>query len=306
MLQHPLEIVAATVLLAGAAVQAQEPAVYRVQLRGSVDRGAVRLVERAVIATHHAPVDALIVELAHALVDLDAADDIVTGFRRATVPVYVLVRSAAADAALLIVLAADSSYLAPDARIGSDSATRPSGEAAEQLRQALQSALRHRSLDPEMADAFVERRAVLPDAAASRLPLSDTAAVRVGLAAGRAGSIEQLLEQVDLADARVSTVDSRWLSATITVANRNWLDVAIFVVRGGQRFRLGTVTSMRTQTFELPETRLPSGSRIQLRVEPIGSSQHLATDLIAVEPGLVVEWDIANVLSQSNYFVWVR
>src|SRR5690606_36702747 len=40
--------------------------------------------------------------------------------------------------------------------------------------------------------------------------------------------------------------------ARVDVSNFNWLDMAIYAVRGGMRVRLGTVTSMNRERFTIP------------------------------------------------------
>lgn len=118
--------------------------------------------------------------------------------------------------------------------------------------------------------------------------------------------VDALLDRVALAGAHLVRVDRRWLGITIEVDNRNWRDVRVFMGRGRQRFSLGMVTSMRSATFALGEERFTAGSRIRLIADVIGSTDQVATDEVTAEPGLVIQWNIENVLSQSNYFVWVR
>ncbi len=106
--------------------------------------------------------------------------------------------------------------------------------------------------------------------------------------------------------ARVVTVDARWLGATVRVENDNWRDVRVFVARGGQRRRLGTVTSMNAREWTLPDTELPMAGRIHLVAEVIGTTERATTPPVPVEAGVVIEWRIANMLSQSSAHHWVR
>src|SRR5262249_3229502 len=49
-------------------------------------------------------------------------------------------------------------------------------------------------------------------------------------------------------------------TATVYVQNDNWMDVVVYAVRGGARFRLGQVTSVQSAVFELPSAALGASS----------------------------------------------
>ncbi len=70
--------------------------------------------------------------------------------------------------------------------------------------------------------------------------------------------------------------------------------------------RLGTITSMSSRSYTLPQRLVAFGSDIRIVAELIGSSSRHSTDLVRVEPGLVIEWRIENVLNNSLIFVWVH
>lgn len=94
--------------------------------------------------------------------------------------------------------------------------------------------------------------------------------------------------------------------ATVKVANQNWSDMVIYVVRSGQRIRLGEVTSMTARTFRMPRTILGSAGSVSLVADPIGSMHEHVTDRIHVAPGQEIEFRIENHLSISSIAVWNR
>lgn len=52
-------------------------------------------------------------------------------------------------------------------------------------------------------------------------------------------------------------------AATLRVDNQAFLDVNIYVLRSGQRTRLGTVTALSTRTFALPRSVVGTAVRVQ-------------------------------------------
>ncbi|MHB1223733.1 MAG: hypothetical protein ACYC2G_06745 [Gemmatimonadaceae bacterium] len=72
---------------------------------------------------------------------------------------------------------------------------------------------------------------------------------------------------------------------SVRVENRSFLDHNIFVLRGGQRIRLGTVTGNSSQTFTIPSNLIFGISSLQFLVDPIGGSRQPISNEIRVSEG---------------------
>jgi hypothetical protein len=92
-------------------------------------------------------------------------------------------------------------------------------------------------------------------------------------------------------------------ATTLEVTNHNWADVNVYAVLPGTRARLGTVVSMTTRTFTLPSRARLSGGGVRLMATPIGSNRTHLTDLILVNHGDRIEWNLENSLALSSYMV---
>lgn len=93
---------------------------------------------------------------------------------------------------------------------------------------------------------------------------------------------------------------------TVTVRNDNWLDVAVYVVRGATRFRIGTVRSTSMETFRLPSGSSGGSSPLQIMADPIGSAAGYVTDPIVLGPGQRLELKVASPISVSTFSIWNR
>jgi hypothetical protein len=71
---------------------------------------------------------------------------------------------------------------------------------------------------------------------------------------------------------------------TLRVENHNFLDMNVFVLQGGQRIRLGTVTGLSTEVFTIPDYIVRS-SPVQFELHPIGGRTNPRTETISVQPG---------------------
>jgi hypothetical protein len=78
---------------------------------------------------------------------------------------------------------------------------------------------------------------------------------------------------------------------TVKVQNHNFLDMNVFVLQGGQRIRLGTVTGLSTQVLTIPAYIARSGT-LQFEVHPIGGRSNPRTETISVRPGDEVQLTI--------------
>lgn len=92
--------------------------------------------------------------------------------------------------------------------------------------------------------------------------------------------------------------------ARVQVTNNNWSDMTVYAVRDGHRVRLGTVTSMATQIFDLPRAILGAAANVQLVANPIGGRSSIRTPPVSVWPGQTVQFMIENQPGLSNTSVW--
>ena len=99
-------------------------------------------------------------------------------------------------------------------------------------------------------------------------------------------------------------------TATVYVQNDNWLDIVVYAVRGGARFRLGMVTSVQSAVFELPSAALGASSSLSLLADPVGGTtvyDMFATDDIMIAPGhTIIELRLDNIISHSSWTVAVE
>ncbi len=89
---------------------------------------------------------------------------------------------------------------------------------------------------------------------------------------------------------------------TVRVTNNNWLDMRIYVVEttlGRRRWPLGTVTSLSTARFEIPNHLGADLGSVILVAEAIGSRQRRFTERLQTWPGALVAWSIEGRLSLS-------
>ncbi len=300
-----------------ALAQATQLTVVHLPLVGSVEHGLNQQISLAQDAARSSGADAVILDLDLAGGEFAAAQLAIDPILDSSVPVYAIVRGKAWLAGALIALAADSIFMGPGSTIGggSEGAEELSASAVRGLRSEFRIVAVHRDLDHQVAEAMVDPELSIAGLvkAGERLTLSAQEAVSSGIAAGRVRNIDQLLEIVGLAGAEIVPLapedEQVYLGTTITVTNRNWRDIRVFLLHGSEgsmRTRLGTVTSMNTTNYEIPPQLSVLGSRIQVLAEVIGSTERAVTERVTVQPGLVIEWIIANIISQSNYFIFIR
>lgn len=241
--------------------------------------------------------------------DVDNAADAVAEMDASEVPVYALVTGVALNTGMLVALAADSIFMAPDAVIGGRLPEEDGFDPDSLLRalRALGSEFRilaqRRGYDPELIAAMADPSVIIPGGADSTvlLSLDADAAGKHGLAL-TVGEMDEMLERVGLGEAELLTASVDGLTdTTVRIRNNSWRDVRVYLIRGGSRRRLGLVTAMRHVDFSLAYRVAAGGSGIRLLVEPVGTSESLATDLIRPLPGLVIQWDIHNNLRMSSY-----
>jgi hypothetical protein len=90
----------------------------------------------------------------------------------------------------------------------------------------------------------------------------------------------------------------------LEIANHNWLDVIIYVVRDGQPMRIGIASASSSASFTLPARLLDQGRELRLWGHPIGGTGGTLTETVVVQPGQWVEWTLESDLERSAIGVY--
>ena len=89
----------------------------------------------------------------------------------------------------------------------------------------------------------------------------------------------------------------------LTLNNRYWLDVNVFVQHDGESSRVTLVTASSSQSLILPLWLLGDSKLVRIIAEPVGAQDSYTTDLLRVELGQSVEVNVESVLARSNYSI---
>ena len=89
-------------------------------------------------------------------------------------------------------------------------------------------------------------------------------------------------------------------SITIRVVNHAWLDVAIYLLQGSHRDRVGTATATSTSTFHIALRQFSAGGEYRLYGDPVGSRQTVRSEPLRAQDGDVVTWTLEDDLARSS------
>jgi hypothetical protein len=120
-------------------------------------------------------------------------------------------------------------------------------------------------------------------------------AVACGLLAACLGPRQKLHED----DTPAPVVDG----FELTLNNRHWLDINVFVQHDGESSRVTIVTASSSQSLILPVWMLGESKLVRIIAEPVGAQESYTTDLLRVDQGQSVEVNVESVLSKSNYSI---
>lgn len=78
----------------------------------------------------------------------------------------------------------------------------------------------------------------------------------------------------------------------VSVENRNFLDMDVFILRGTQRIRLGLVPGLSSRVLMVRPELIGYTQDVRFEVHPIGGRGDPVTETISVHPGDVVHLTI--------------
>jgi hypothetical protein len=77
--------------------------------------------------------------------------------------------------------------------------------------------------------------------------------------------------------------------AFVRVENRSMLDMTVYVVRGGERRRIGLVNALSTQILPIPGVLVQGAGVLRFLADPIGGNRTPVSEEIVVNDGDVVQ-----------------
>jgi hypothetical protein len=93
--------------------------------------------------------------------------------------------------------------------------------------------------------------------------------------------------------------------STHNVVNQHWGDVDVYIIRDGQRQRIGTVTAAAEENFALSPSLTKGGGTLQLQAHAVGSSGAINSETINVRPGgMQITWTLESNLTRATLAVY--
>ncbi len=96
-----------------------------------------------------------------------------------------------------------------------------------------------------------------------------------------------------------AAVDKADEVVTIRVVNHNWHTMRIYAIVEGRSIRLGTVTSLTTETLKIRKGLISFSSDIELVAVGIGNRSAIYSGRIVVFPGDQLEFRVENGIGTS-------
>jgi hypothetical protein len=90
---------------------------------------------------------------------------------------------------------------------------------------------------------------------------------------------------------------------SLVLNNRHLLDVNVFIQHDGQSDRVATVVAATSRTMVLPLWMLGQSKAIRLIAEPIGDESRYTTEILVVQPGQMIEFNVESLIARSNYSI---
>lgn len=212
---------------------------------------------------------------------VDVADSIRTRILNCDIPVYVLINNNAASAGALISIACDSIYMVPGANIGAATVVNQAGEAMPDkyqsyMRSMMRSTAEVNGRDPEIAQAMVDPRIVVPGLIDSTMVLTFTPseAIENGFCEAEVKNIPELLDRLNIKNYKIEKQELKATDLVIRfLINPMVSSVLIMMIVGGIYFEL-----------QSPGVGFPIAAAI------LGAVLYFAPHYIE---GLVEHWEIA-------------
>lgn len=92
-------------------------------------------------------------------------------------------------------------------------------------------------------------------------------------------------------------------TVSLEVRNQHFNEVVVYLMPDGVRQRLGTVTGVSTQMFDLPTPVAERPGGLRFMVSPIGSRETYRTETIVPSPGDIIVLTATSRLRMSHWHI---
>ncbi|WP_019415871.1 nodulation protein NfeD [Paenisporosarcina sp. TG20] len=208
-----LLLVSALFILPSLPVSASE--VYRIPIKDEVEKGLYAFLQRAFEEAEETGADVVILDIDTPGGFVDSATDIAQLMDETPLTTIAFIDRDALSAGAFIALYADKIYMVPNGRIGAAAVIDGAGNAAEDKAvsawsTAMKTAAESSKRDPKYALAMADKSVDIPQYRAPTgklLTLSASEALEVGYSEGTVASFKELLKELNLSDANVTSVN---------------------------------------------------------------------------------------------------
>lgn len=90
---------------------------------------------------------------------------------------------------------------------------------------------------------------------------------------------------------------------SVSVINRNRVDVQVFIAHDSRRERLGLAVASTTTEFAIPLRALGAGREYRLVGEPVGMHIRIITETLHAQSGDEVTWQLEDSFARSSVVV---
>ncbi|MCB9032899.1 MAG: nodulation protein NfeD [Chitinophagales bacterium] len=222
------------------------PNIYQLQLKQEIDKGAVRLINRAIKDAEQQKADVFLLELDTYGGLLDAADEIRTTLLNTKLKTVVWINNNAASAGALISISCDSIYMSDGANIGAATVVDQNGEKVADkyqsyMRGLMRSTAETNGRDPKIAEAMVDEDLSVEgiNDTGKILTFTTTEAIQFGYCEGKANDIQTVKDFLGMPDAKVTVHKVTTLDKLINFLLSPFINsILIMMIIGGIWFEL--------------------------------------------------------------------
>jgi membrane-bound serine protease (ClpP class) len=222
--------------------------VYIIEMKEEIAPPMRRKVQKGVREARENGADLIIIHMNTYGGTLDAADSIRTMILTSSIPVWVFIDNNAASAGALISIACDSIYMRPGANIGAATVVDQTGGALPDkyqsyMRSMMRSTAEAKGRDPQIAQAMVDTRIVVPgiDDSTTVITFTTSEAIKYGFCEGESENIQEILQKYGWDDAIIITQKLSGVDKIINfLINPIVSAILIMMIIGGIYFELQT------------------------------------------------------------------
>ena len=120
---------------------------------------------------------------------------------------------------------------------------------------------------------------------------------------GAATACSRIMQAAGGEESDLALIDPDSSTVTVTIDNRHWTNVVVYLAHDGVKTRLGMIRTAAVTSYQVPTRWTGRGRSLQLVAHSVGGASSFTSETFVIDLGQTLTWQLESDLARSNLLI---